>query len=227
VFVAYAVGTSSSSEADLSGHGFTGSYSLAPTTSASKGCLRDQPPASVRFDGLTTCLNTPDAALQTSPNVFTLEAWFATTSAGNGKIIGFSNAHGVLGLSYDRHLYLDPAGRIVFGVNAGGPKIAASPAGTSFADGAWHHAVATLSPNGMRLYADGVLVASNPAVTAGQSYSGYWQMGCGALGGWVTGSGSPYLLPPSFFNGLIQYAAVYSTALTPAQVAEHYLAGAP
>jgi hypothetical protein len=227
VFVAYAMGTSGFSEPDLSGHGFTGSYSITPTTSASRGCLRDQPVASARFDGLTTCLNTPDAAVQTSPNVFTLEAWFATASAANGKIIGFSNAHGVLGLFYDRHIYLDPAGRLVFGVNAGGPKIAASPPGTSFADGAWHHAVATLSPDGMRLYADGVLVASNPGVTMGQSYSGYWQMGCGALGGWVTGSGGAYLLPPSFFNGLIQYAAVYSPAFTPAQVAEHFLAGAP
>lgn len=227
VFVAYAMGASGFSEPDLSGHGFTGSYSLPPATAASRGCLRDQPPSSARFDGLTTCLNTPDAAVQASPNVFTLEAWFSTTLSGNGKIIGFSNAHGVLGLFYDRHLYLDPSGRLVFGVNAGGPKIAASPAGASFADGAWHHAVATLSPDGMRLYADGVLVASNPGVTVGQSYSGYWQMGCGALGGWVTGSGAPYLLPPSVFTGLIQYAAVYSTALTPAQVAEHYLAGAP
>jgi hypothetical protein len=158
--------------------------------------------------------------------VFTLEAWFSTTSPANGKIVGFSNAHGVLGLLYDRHIYLDPAGRLVFGVNSSGVKIVASPAGTSFADGAWHHAVATLSPGGMRLYADGALVAANPSVTAGQSYSGYWQIGCGPLGGWVTGSGSAYLLPPSVFNGLIQYAAVYSTALTAAQVTEHYLAGA-
>jgi hypothetical protein len=227
VFLAYAMGTSALSEPDLSGHGYTGSYSLAPTTTASDGCLRDVPSASARFDGLTTCLNTPDAALQTNPNLFSLEAWFSTTSVANGKILGFSNAHGTLGLFYDRHIYLDPAGRLVFGVNSGGTQIAASPAGTSFADGAWHHVVATLAPDGMRLYADGALVASNPAITAGQNYSGYWEIGCGPLGGWETGSGGAYLLPPSVFNGSIEYAAVYSTALTSAQVLEHYLAGAP
>lgn len=226
-FVAYALGTAGTSESDLTGNGYTGTYTLSVTPTGSSGCTRDSPAAAVHFDGLLTCLNTPSAASQTSPNTFSLEAWFSTTATGSGKIIGFSSAHGVLGLQYDRHLYVDPSGRLVFGANSGSAQIAASPPGKSYADGVWHHVVATLSQAGMMLYADGRLVASNSAVTSGQAYTGYWEIGCGSLTGWPAADGSAYLLPPSYFTGNIQYAAVYSRALTQTQVTEHYLAGAP
>jgi hypothetical protein len=226
-FVAYAMGTAGTAESDLSGNGYTGTYTLSVTPTGSHGCTRDSPAASVPFNGLLTCLNTPSSAAQNSPNSFSVEAWFSTTATGSGKIIGFSSAHGVLGLQYDRHVYVDPSGRLVFGANPGSPQIVASPAGKSYADGAWHHVVATLSPAGMMLYVDGSLTASKAAVTSGQSYTGYWEIGCGPLGVWPAADGSTFLLPPSYFTGSIQYAAVYSRAITTAEVTEHYLAGAP
>ncbi|MEA5455152.1 LamG-like jellyroll fold domain-containing protein [Sinomonas sp. JGH33] len=236
--VAYAMGTSGSTESDLSGHAYTGAYSTwvtglimvsaSVTPTASHGCQRDTPSASVPFGGLLPlCLDTPDASVQTNPSVFSIEAWFSTTATSNGKIIGFSSSHGIGGAQADRHIYIDPAGRLVFGVNPGTAQIASSPAGTSYADGRWHHVVATLSAAGMMLYADGALVGSNAGTTSAQPTTGYWEVGCGPTANLLTAGGLASFLLPSFFTGSLQYAAVYSTALSAAQVTEHYLAGAP
>ncbi|MDQ4504392.1 LamG-like jellyroll fold domain-containing protein [Sinomonas sp. ASV322] len=237
-FAAYAMGTAGTIEGDVSGHSYTGSYSTwvtglltvstSVTPTASHGCQRDTPAASVPFGGLLPlCLDTPAGSVQTNPAVFSIEAWFTTTTASNGKIIGFSSAHGIGGAQADRHIYIDPSGRLVFGVNPGTQQIASSPAGTSYADGKWHHVVATLSVVGMNLYADGALVGANAAVTSAQNTTGYWEIGCGPTSNLLTADGLTSFLLPNFFTGSLQYAAVYSSALSAAQVSEHYLAGAP
>ena len=48
-------------------------------------------------------------------------------------------------------------------------------------DGSWHMLVGTLGAAGMRLYVDGVQVASN-ANTGGEATTGWWRVGCGNLG---------------------------------------------
>ena len=48
---------------------------------------------------------------------------------------------------------MDPQGRLLFGTYTGARSFITSPA--SYNDGQWHHAVATLGPNGMYLYVDG------------------------------------------------------------------------
>jgi hypothetical protein len=60
---------------------------------------------------------------------------------------------------------------------------------------------------------------------------GYWKVGCGGLSGWqnaataATGSTTLDYNGPSYFTGQIQFAAVYTVALSPTQVQEHYQAG--
>lgn len=238
-YVAYALGTAQATgtnETDLSGNGRSGRYLATSTTSTSVGCPRDTPARSVTFNGTSQCLyvNANYATTGYAPNTFSLEAWFRTGSKSNGRIIGFGNVrNGAWDATYDRHLYLDKDGRIVFGVYPGAVALVYSGAGTNYADNNWHHVVATLSSAGMFLYVDGDLKMSKTTVTSGEGAHGYWKVGCGNLSGWrnaATDAGGSTALDyngPSYFTGQIQYAAVYSVALSAAQAKEHYLAGRP
>jgi hypothetical protein len=151
---------------------------------------------------------------------------------GGGKIIGFGDSRTTTGdATYDRHIYLDKDGRIVFGVYPNAVKLVYTPAGTNYADGKWHHLVGTLSSNGQKLYVDGDLIKADVTVTSAQSYTGYWKVGCGNLTAWAnaaTYAANPTTLDysgPNYFNGSIQYAAVYTEALNDQQVKEHFRAG--
>jgi signal peptidase I len=240
-YLGWALDGSSMTEADLTGNSRTGYHSQALSTyTTSVGCLRDTPKAAITFAGNRCVYQLPNTlAAATPPTNFSLEAWFRTSTTSNGQIIAFGNSRNtVTDSNHDRKIYLDRDGRIVFGLYPGAVKIVYSPAGTNYADGTWHHVVATLSTSGdaslsgQRLYVDGQLAMANTAVTTAQAYDGYWKVGCGNLAGWQNaataeaGNTSNYdYSGPSYFTGQIQFAAVYSTALTAAQVKEHYVAG--
>lgn len=218
-------GTGLLTETDFSGNGRTGTYASPRKTSADIGCARDTPAASVAFTG-SQCLSVPGT--QTNPNVFSLEAWFQTSSTANGRIIGFSDGFTpTADSSWDRIIYLDATGRVIFGIYPGTTVTIASPAGQSYADGAWHHVVATLSGSGMALYLDGALVDSRSGYTTGQNFTGTWKIGCGRLRGWTNGAavGALDYSGPDYFTGRIQYAAIFTRALTAAEVQAHYFAG--
>ena len=136
-----------------------------------------------------------------NPATYSEEAWFKTTTTQGGKIIGFgNNANGTSG-SYDRHVYMQDNGQIVFGVWTGQANTITSKSPLN--DGKWHHVVATQGTTGMQLYIDGALDGTNPQ-TGAQDYTGYWK-----VGGDVTwGSSSAY------FAGAIDEAAVYPTVLS-------------
>lgn len=146
-----------------------------------------------------------------NPTAYSLEAWFKTTSNRGGKVIGFGDNQTGSSGSYDRHVYLQDDGRVVFGVWTGQANTITTAA--PFNDGSWHHVVAVQGSGGMRLYLDGVLVGSNPQAGQ-QAYSGYWKVG----GDTTWGSTSAYLA------GSIDEAAVYSQVLPAARVAQHYQA---
>jgi len=152
----------------------------------------------------------------TNPNVFTLEVWFATTSTTGGKLVGFGNAQTGQSSQYDRHLYLNDSGQLLFGVYPGTVRTVQSPA--AYNNGAWHHAVATLSPAGMALYVDGALVASRTDTTTGENFSGYFRVGWDNLTSW-TGPVSNFAL-----TGGVDEFAYYPSALSAARVAAHYAA---
>jgi hypothetical protein len=238
-YLAWALGTArgtGSNETDLSGNGRSGRYVNASTTyTASVGCNQDTPKAAVTFNGTSQCLyvNANYATTGFTPQTFSLEAWFRTGTTSNGKIMGFGTVrNGVADTNWDRHIYLDRDGRIVFGVYPGVVQIVYTKAGVNYADNAWHHVVATLSSAGQSLYVDGTLAMTNPAVTSAEGVSGYWKVGCGHLANWqnaaTAASGSTALdyTGPDYFTGQIQYAAVYTSVLTATQVKEHYTAGA-
>ncbi|MFF8605710.1 LamG-like jellyroll fold domain-containing protein [Streptomyces sp. NPDC015346] len=183
-----------------------------------------QTPGAVSGASTAVSLNGTDEQIysdrrQTPTGAFTVETWFRTTTYRGGKLIGFGNNTTRNSGSYDKHLYMTNTGNVVFGVYSGSVRTLTSLG--SYNNGAWHHAVGTQGPEGMRLYIDGKLVGSN-GVTTNQQYAGYWHVGADNLSGW------PLKPTSNFFAGQLDEAAVYPKALTAAQVAKHYsLASAP
>lgn len=167
------------------------------------------------FTGADSVPAAPPAATRTAPDTFTAEAWFKTATPG-GKIIGFGDSATGTSSNYDRHVYMAPDGRVVFGVHPGGVRTVASAA--RYDDDQWHHVVATLGPTGQTLYVDGVRVGRRTDTTSGQAYSGVWRIGGDNLNGWPD-TGSRFS-----FAGAIDEVAVYPTVLPLERVQAHYAA---
>jgi len=167
------------------------------------------------FSGTSTGFGSTQSGIA-GPKTFTAESWVRTTSTSGGKIIGFGNSPTGTSSAYDRHVYMSNSGRIFFGVYPGSVQTVSSTA--SYNDGQWHHIVASLGSNGMRLYVDGKVVGSRDDVTTGQPYVGYWRVGGDSLNGWSSQPNS------NFLNGDIAQVAIYPTVLTKTQVIDHYVA---
>jgi len=101
--------------------------------------------------------------------------WFGTTTTSGGKLVGFGNANTGTSTNYDRHIYMEPDGRITFGVYRDGFFTASSSGALN--DGQWHQAVGTMGPSGLTLYVDGRRVGTNGGTSTAQPYSGYWRIG--------------------------------------------------
>ncbi|UOX99769.1 PKD domain-containing protein [Blastococcus sp. PRF04-17] len=181
-------------------------------TRGSGGAISGDPNTATTFDGTSASAAAAQRLVQ-APSEFSVEAWFRTTSTGGGKIVGFGNSNTGTSSVYDRHVYMDTSGRVLFGVTETNQRRVIQ-SGTGLNDGNWHHVVATLSNAGMMLYVDGVRVATRASTTVGPNYYGYWR-----VGGDSTWSGSQW------FDGRIDEVAVYPTALSQSQVAGHHTAG--
>jgi len=158
------------------------------------------------------------ASLQSvsGPQEFSIGLWFKTTSQNGGRLIGFGSSQSNASPLLDRHLYLGTDGMVRFGVFGDTYRVIAGAPACN--DGRWHHAMGTFSTNGMQLYVDGIQVAANSIINPGGTnqafgYSGYWRLGWDSMANWPGASAN------SYFGGSIAEAQVWSTALTPAQVA--------
>lgn len=219
-FVAYPFAESAGpTAADATTNGRNGTYSATGVTYAQAGpCPRDAG-RSVLLNGTTSVIRGPQAS---NPQVFSVQVWFRTTTTLGGKLVGFGDSllldqQSVLG--YDRHVYMTATGQLTFGVQpAAGRRTVTSPA--AYNDGAWHQVVGTLGSNGLRLYVDGQLVASDPAVTSAGVYSGAWRFGWDNLTLWPGAT-----LIGNRFAGHLAWGAVFPTALTPTQVEWLYATG--
>jgi hypothetical protein len=186
------------------------------TTTTGVACSRDTLGA-YTLNGSTSYASQSALLAATGPTTFSIEIWFKTSVAG-GKLIGFGSSKTGNSGSYDRHLYIDSAGKLVFGTYNGVTQVVTSPAAVN--DGKWHHAAGTMSPTtGMILYLDGTQVAANSAFATPQSFSGWWRIGEDNLNGW------PNAPSNYFFTGQLRYAAAYNSVLTAAQVKSHWAAG--
>ncbi len=179
------------------------------------GAMTNESDTASTFDGTANGLAVSRTAIP-GPNTFTTEEWIKTTTTGGGKIIGFGGSNTGDSGSYDRHVYMDNAGHIYFGVYTGNTQTVSSA--NTYNDGAWHLITASMSSAGMRLSIDGKVVGARSDTTTGQPYNGYWRVGGDNIGGWP---GQP---SSNYFAGTIDDVAIYPTALTAQQVAAHYQA---
>ncbi|KQO64300.1 LamG domain-containing protein [Curtobacterium sp. Leaf261] len=215
---AYKLGepSGSTSAADWSGAGVNGTYqgAMTATTPSPNACPRDTGTSYV-LDGSSSFVSTPTS--YKNPTTFSEEVWFKTAVAG-GLLIGFGSNQVSSSGQHDRQIYLNTTGQLVFGTYSSAVHVVTTP--KTYNDNTWHHVVATMSSDtGMRLYADGTLVASNSSYTAPENASGYWRIGYDTISGWP-GTASNY-----YFTGSMRYAAIYGTVLTQTQVTNHYAAG--
>lgn len=183
------------------------------------GAIRCDPSTAVALNGSTGFLGAATGtAAVAGPNTFSVGIWFKTTVAG-GKLVGFGNQRTTQSSQYDRHIYMTNAGKLVFGVYPGAVKTVTSAA--SYADGAWHMAVATLGSAGMRLYVDGAEVGADATVTSGEPYNGYWRAGWDNLSGWTDAPTNAY------FTGTLDELGVFPTQLSATTVAALYASARP
>lgn len=156
---------------------------------------------------------TGSTVMSAAPNTFGVEAWIKTTSRSGGKIIGYGSRNSGTSSNNDRHIYMRSDGRISFGVfYRGARQIVTSAA--AYNDGQWHQVAAGLDNDGIALYVDGVLVASQAGPLTGEAYSGYWRVGGDAA--WPNSD--------VYFDGQIDEVAVYDRPLTSSQLRSHIAA---
>jgi PKD repeat protein len=186
---------------------FNGNYAGSVTKGVA-GAIAGTGNTAVTFAGGTAS----GQAQFTNPTTYSLETWFTTTTHVGGKLIGFGNERSALSSNYDRHIYMQDDGTLVFGVWTGQPNTIVTT--SAYNDGAWHHVVAIQSSDGMKMYVDGTLVGTNPQTEA-QGYTGYWRIG----GDNTWGSSSPY------FAGTLDEVAVYPIALSAQTISTHYVLG--
>jgi signal peptidase I len=209
---------SGSAMADSSGNARNGTYA-AIAGYAQAGALPNNPGTAVRLAGLTGRLVSGGPAVP-DPLTYSLELWFKTTTTTGGKLIGFESTRNALSPTFDRHVFMRPDGRLVYGGWVS-PNSATLVSPAAYNNGGWHHLVVTARPHGQQqdsvMYVDGNAVASG-TTTRTAFYSGWWRVGYGSLG---TGAGYPV---SANFSGTIDQVAVYHSELTAGRVQSHWAA---
>ena len=164
-----------------------------------------------------------------APSSFSAEMWFQTSTTAGGVLFDFeSSAAGFYSKNYDRTVYMSDNGRLNFGVYNDGTKVLTTA--TAYNDNRWHHVVASVSPEGMKLFIDGKLDGQLPNVTKAQDYNGFWKIGGGRLKGWAneptkTLAGPANLAGNAHLVGNVDEFAVYPYGLTAGQIKTHYSVG--
>ncbi|MGY1809583.1 LamG-like jellyroll fold domain-containing protein [Blastococcus sp. SYSU D00669] len=178
--------------------------------------------AAITANGTATGIAQTTTTVATPTNAFSVEAWVRTASTAGGVIAQFGDSATGANTTSDRALYVDANGQVSFGLSrrVSGTTVYTNTvrSGTPITDGQWHHVVATVGAGGTALYVDGAQVAGNATMTSANTRlaAGYWMIGSGTLAPWANAPTS------SSLNGALDEVAVYPTALTSAQVANHY-----
>lgn len=92
---------------------------------------------------------------------------------------------------------------------------------STYNDGLWHALDVTYSNGTETLYIDGTAVASNIGTENSYASAYSYYLGTGYSNGWAGGNGGWFS-----FNGRLDEAATFATALSPSQIAAHYGAAA-
>ena len=211
--------TSGSIAYDYSGAGNNGTINGSPTL----GAAGPQPPTELgfssgntayAFDGSSSyidCGTTPSLAGTTD---FTVEAWVNTTNSATGVVVQQRSSTGYNG---EYQLEVNANGTVyfsVFGNNASQFGFSSPASGKYVNDGNWHHIAAKRSGSIATIYIDGAAMATATNATVApldatiKTFIGADQRGSS-----------------SYFNGLIADVAIYSHAVSAANIASHAAKG--
>lgn len=173
----------------------------------------------VLLNGSTGYVSTTTEIASPGPvGPFTLEAWFKVASAyaSGGGIMQFGSSQTGSSTNSDRKIYMTDTGTLYFGIYPG--SFVTINTTTAYNDGNWHYVVAIVAANNnMSLWVDGVEQASNANTGAPYACAGWWRVG-------YTDGGWPGTYSSDFLAGTVAKAAIYPSALTATQIANHYAA---
>jgi PKD repeat protein len=205
--------SSGTAASDLAGAN-TGNIKTGVTLKA-PGAIHDDPDTAAAFNGSSGYVAASSSSA--GPDTFTVTAWINTSTRRGGKVIGFGSSNSGSSSSYDRHVYMDNSGHLIFGVYPGSAQTIQSNA--TYNDSKWHFVAASLGADGMHMYVDGSEVAQRTDITTGQGYTGYWRIGGDNLNGWPSAPSS------TFFSGSIDEFAVFSRVLSGDEIQHLYTVG--
>jgi hypothetical protein len=161
---------------------------------------------------------------------FTVETWFKSPTTGytsdfsghffridtpNAGVPGGGMGFRIFGTGVGNAAFY---GRLELYVDAGASPFynIVSPAGVSYNDNMWHHAVATINTTSIKMYVDGSLVAQQTIATSAIDWDDL--TGTKTIGYSTTTS--------EFFKGQIDEFAIYDRELSPSDINANYVAGA-
>lgn len=197
--------TSGTVAVDASGNGRDGTYSGTVPKSIAGLLTGDVDPAQSFINQIADFVEIAhDAAFNAA--IISVEVWVKATSASASGGIFEKTVGGVVNTQFLLFQEGSWKWRIIC---AEGLSVTID---TPLVTGAVTHLVATYDGSNMRLYKDGVLVAGPTAVGAIRTGTGVSFIG--KLGSGVYA-----------FNGVIDEVAVYNYALSPTQIAKHYIEG--
>lgn len=199
--------------ADAGANGNPGSYRGAMTLGVT-GALPGDPDNAARFDGVDdrVTMNDPASGIfDFGTGDFTVEAWIKTSVGGDRTVIGKRSTN-----PYWYVLVTDDPGHtgdVRANIHDGSVQRQGYST-TRVDDGAWHHVVVVFQrADGIAFYVDGAASGFTAGASPGSvDNSAALQVGKTSGGG--------------YFSGDVDEVAVYNTALSPARIQAHQLAGA-
>jgi hypothetical protein len=163
------------------------------------GALAEGNPA-IAFNGVSGKITVGAFVIALASSV---EVWVRFTSAGQHTIIGCD-----AGVAPTTDTYGVFSGGKIYQYNG---SAGIQSTGQSYNDGQWHHVVFVNTGTALSIYVDGGVTNVNAVAYARPLQSGTLSVA------WATND-------PNFWNGSLDEIAIYPTALTAQQVADHYAA---
>ena len=179
---------------------------LASPSLGTTGLLTADADTSVTFDGVDDAIKVPNSLSLATSSALTVEAWIKRPASGSPQTL------------FDKGIYFAnmlSGGRMQFAAYVNNSWVQLVSPSNAFLAGSTYHVGFTWDGATMRIYKNGIEIASKPAPgTLSTSYDliiGADSNGLGPIG--------------EYFAGTIDEIAVYSRALALAEIRQHYAAG--